>query len=80
MDRDLASHVIRMSFRSMSEITGLLPLLKAHCTHDEYVEYRNVIAGIAAEISRELMHKIFSLYPDLEDEVDQTIKKYDRLL
>lgn len=78
MDRELAKIVAITAFRSSADINNLIPLLKEHCSADEYRLFGLAIAASSAEISQQILYKIFSMHPDLESEFDNKIKKYGR--
>ncbi len=80
MDREVARHVIRASFRSFGELTDLLPLLKAQCDPEEYKVLAKMIASIGAEASLTLNKHVFAAFPGLEDEFQASIDKYGRIL
>jgi hypothetical protein len=80
MDIDLSRHVIRIAFRSGRELEGLLGLLKEHCSADEYQTYAKAIATAIASIHVEIVNRITSSQPELENEIESVIAKYDRYL
>lgn len=81
MDRDLARHIATVTFRAMSDLTGLLPLLKKHCRgRTEYERYAKAIASVTGHASSELLSPIFSTYPEIEKEFDAKIAKYGKLI
>jgi hypothetical protein len=80
MEKELAKHVVTVGFHSLSLLEGLIPLLKEHCSDEEYQEYVKSIATVAADMSTEIFNKIFRQYPDLEKEVEQTINKYGKFI
>ena len=80
MDRQLAKHVVVTGFRWMSEVTDLLPLLKLHCTADQYSAYRDAITEIAGVIATEFLNPAFAVQPGLEQEVEASVNKYSIIL
>lgn len=80
MNRELAKHVAVTGFRSMSDVTGLLPLLREHCTADEYEAYRAAITNVAGEIVLHVINPAFAIQPDLEQEIEASINKYSKIL
>jgi hypothetical protein len=80
MDKDLAKHIATVTFGAMSELTGLVPFLKQHCDPSEYEEYAKAIASVAGFASSELLQKIFSAQPEIEQEFDAKIAKYGKLI
>lgn len=77
MDMDLARHVIRVAFRSSRELEDLMQLLKAHGDREEYDVFAMDIAAAIDRINTALLDKIFSSHPELRNEVETSIAKYD---
>jgi hypothetical protein len=80
MDKELARHIVRTTFRSSAGLEGLLPLLRHHCGEEEARIYEVAIASAIADIHRELTTRVFSMFPELETEVERGIQKYGRVL
>ncbi len=80
MDINLGRHVIQSAFRSGRELEGLLTLLKEHCKGDEYQTYAKAIATAIAAIHVEIVNRVTSTYPELETELESSIRKYGRYL
>jgi hypothetical protein len=80
MEKALAKHVVVQSFRAADKITSLVPLLKAHCSEEEYRLLALAIARSAASIKTELMDLIYAKHPEIEQEVDIEMARYDRVL
>jgi len=80
LDRELAKHVVVTGFRSISEVTDLLPLLKVHCTADEYSAYRSVLTDLAGTIVTQIINPVFAGQPGLEQEVESSVNKYLKIL
>ena len=80
MDKDLARHVIATSFHGLSLLQGILPMLKQHCSADEYDAYVKAIASITGHVTMELLNLVFSQFPDLEKEVEAKVKKYGKFI
>jgi hypothetical protein len=80
MDRDLAKHVVAVGFHSLSLLESLIPILKKHCSADEYSEYLKAIGTVSAEVSTQIFGKVFQEHPDLEAEVEQKIKRYGQFI
>lgn len=80
MDRELAKHAVINGFRSMSDVTDLLPLLQAHCSAEEYSTYRAAITDIAGTIVTKILNPIFAAQPGLEQEVEASVNKYTKIL
>lgn len=80
MENDLAKHVATTIFKTTSQMTELIPLLKDHCDVAEYESYAKAIASVAALASAEILRKIFAEHPDIEREFDRKINKYGKLI
>lgn len=80
MDRELAKHVVVTGFRSMSEVTDLLRLLKVHCAADEYSAYRSAITDLAGAIVTQIINPAFAEQPGLEQEIEASVNKYLKIL
>lgn len=76
MNDDLARSVVRAAFQSMSELTNLLPLLKQHCDPQEYLVISRAVASATGHIGIDVLDAVFSLNPNLEQEVDAKIAQY----
>lgn len=80
MNIDVARHVVRTCFRSGRELEGLLALLKAHCSPDEYQTFAKAIAAAIASIHTDVVNRVIATYPALEAEVEGDIQKHGRYL
>ena len=80
MDRELARHVIGIGFHSLSLLESVLPVLKAHCSGEEYLKYLNAMAAVSAEAATQIFGEIYREHPDLEVEVAAKIKKYGQFV
>ena len=81
MDRDLARHIARTTFRSSSMLADLVPLIAKHCDDEELAsKLKRSLAEIIADASSEVNKEIFKLYPELEKEIEESIEKYAFLL
>ena len=80
MDIDVARHVVRACFRSGRELESLLDLLKEHADAQEYGTYAKAIATAVASIHVEIVNRVASAHPGLEEEIEAVIEKYGRYL
>ncbi len=76
MDIELARQVIKVAFRTCSELQELLPLLKERCGPDEYKNYALGIAAAVDGIGVGLMNKALASFPELVKEIDASVSKY----
>ena len=74
MDKDTARELAVAAIKSASMLTNLLPFLRERCGPGEYEEIRNAISEIVADISIEVLNRIFKDHPDLERELDEAIR------
>lgn len=80
MDKELARHVVRTGFEAMRHLSALLDILKEHCSSSEYQTYLKGVASAGAEINSALIKPALAPYPDLEQEVDDKMKKYGLMI
>lgn len=80
MDRDIAKHVVDIAFRSASSLADLIPLLKEHCSEEEYKKLLKGIAAVSASINIELLNQIYEYFPDIKIDLEAKIQKYGRLV
>lgn len=80
MNKEIAHHVAYEVFKISSRFNNLIPLLKDTCDDDEYELLSKKIAAISGDIGIELLGYVFTKYPDIEDEIDEKIKKYSMLI
>lgn len=80
MDIDVARHVLRVSFKASRELGNLMPFLKEELPAAEYEPLAKGIASAVAEVGFAVMDRVFALHPELRDEVDRQIDRYERYL
>ena len=80
MEKDLARHVIRTAFRAGRELEEALHLLKQHTSGEDYGAYARKIAAAIDAINVALINPTLALYPEMKDEIEESIAKYDRFL
>jgi hypothetical protein len=80
MDKELATHIAMIAFKVQAPLEELLPLLKTHCTEEEYKLYLKSIARVMHTINVELTNRSFSAYPEIKTEFEQKIEKYGRII
>jgi hypothetical protein len=66
--------------RASTQLTSLLPSIKAECDSAEYARLLRNVASVCGHISREILHPIFAQHPDLEKELEESIDKYGKVL
>jgi len=80
MKIELAKHVALTAFRSSANLNDLLPLLREHCSGDEYQTYLSAIAKISGDIAIHLLGKIDQEHPEIQREIDKRIEEYGVLI
>lgn len=80
MDREIARHVARVAFRASADLGDLVPLIKEHCSQDEYQKLGRAITSASAGIGLDVLNLVFADFPDLKREFDENVKTYGRIL
>ncbi len=79
MNRDLAKQVATAAVRTSTQLSSLLPLLKAQCDAAEYARLLRSVASVCGHITREILHPIFAEHPDLEKDFEDSVNKYGKV-
>lgn len=80
MEEDLARHVVRSVFRAERELAELMSFLKPNMETEEYKGYAKGIATAIDAINVNVLQKVLHVHPQLETEIETSLKKYDRFL
>jgi hypothetical protein len=80
MDKKIARHIAVKSLRLCTELGELLPLLKEHCSPEEYDKYALIIASLSAEVSLQLIFPILKEFPSLNREIESGVETYGKIL
>lgn len=80
MDKELAEYVVKVAFKSESDLIDLIPLLKEHCNENEYKKLAVAIATVAATINTEILDIVYDAHPEIRNDVDRKINEYGRLI
>lgn len=80
MDKEVAEYVVRVAFGSESSLNDLIPLLKEHCSDEEYKKFSKRIASVSARISLEILDLVYDEFPEIRRELDEKVRKYGRLI
>lgn len=78
MDIELARMVMMVAGRCREDMAALMPILKEHCSDTDREEVSIAIATIVYDLREEVMNKLFSRFPQLEQEYDDRQKKFGR--
>lgn len=76
MDIDLARQMVRVDFAVSREMQAVLQALKAGFPPDEYRELARDIAAAVDGVGTALIRKAIEAHPELEAEIDASIKTY----
>lgn len=80
MNRDVAKQVATAAVQASTQLTSLLPTLKAECDSVEYDRLLRSVASVCGHISREILHPVFAEHPDLEKDLEKSVNKHGRVL
>lgn len=80
MDSRLAWLLIGVSFRVNRELLDLLPILKEHCSPEEYEDIAQGIARSIHAITTALIEKSIESHPELTDRIEADLAKFGRVL
>jgi hypothetical protein len=80
MDSRLAWLLISVSFRVNRELQDLLPILKEHCSPEEYGDIAQGIARSIHPINTALIDKAVASHPKLTDQIEADLAKFGRVL
>lgn len=80
MERELAYHVAMVAFRSSANLNELVPLLRAFCDESEYKIFLESITAVSADISYNILKKIYDEHPGIEQDFEDRIEKYGFLI
>jgi hypothetical protein len=78
MDRELAKHVANIALASRGYLDTARYALEKHCSPAELSGYQQAITNAAGCIDREILSKLYATFPNLQDELEDRIKKYGR--
>jgi len=77
MDQDLARIVLATLARNNAELTYIVSLLKEHAD-EESTDIRVKIARLIGDTGFDIMDPIFSAFPELKEEFQNRLEKYNR--
>lgn len=79
MDKVTADYVVRIAFKAGSELSKLLPIVKETPKEEGDDSLEKSIFKASKMIGEEIVLKIFEMYPELQDELEVSINKFNRL-
>jgi hypothetical protein len=79
MDEELAWEMVRVSFRTASELQGLLGLLKENCSAEEYQVYARRIAQAIDAVNDALLNAAISAHPELATRIEADLAKFGHI-
>jgi hypothetical protein len=78
MNKDLARSMIRTAFRASSEMQSMLPPSKAQLSPEKYRERAMAVASAVDMINQALIDPALQEFPELSDEVEQSLRQHGR--
>ena len=78
MDEDLALMIVMVAERSRGEIASLIPIMKEHCSKDQYEEIVHSMATVIYDIGEEIMEKVYALNPSVRVTYKRNWDKFGR--
>lgn len=78
MEKELARHLALTAWKSFTDLTRVIPLLQQHCTDVERQTYVKAIGAAGAAINDEILDRVFAAYPDLKQDLETKIAKYQK--
>ena len=79
MDTELTRHLIRVSYRANCESSDLLPILKEHCSAEEYKGHARAIAGAIHGVNTALIDRALAAHPELKDRIEVELAEFGRI-
>jgi len=80
MDKNIARHVAKVALRCCDELTTLASFVERHSDKAESEEFAKGVASAIEAIHNEVIRRMYAKYPELEQEIDESIKKYGIVL
>ena len=78
MKKEVGGFIVAAGFEASRRLSELLPIIKQHCSSDEYLRLSIGLATAIAMIGEEVMLPVYEMYPDLKDEIDRRVEEFDR--
>ncbi len=78
MEKELARHLALTAWRSFTDLARVIPLLQRHCTDAERQTYVKAIGAAGASINEEILDRVFAAHPDLKQDLEAKIAKYQK--
>jgi hypothetical protein len=79
MDKEFADFFARAIFKSTSEFSKLIPILKENLGQQEYEKYSRPIMKLTQELTQEILFEIFDEHPDIDAKIKLILEKYGKL-
>ena len=81
MDEELARHLVKTAFKSASDLTVLYQMINEFCDDEDIKEsLKKPLLKIITELGTEFNNQITDEYPQIQEEIDNSIKKYGILI
>jgi hypothetical protein len=79
MDEKLAWEMVRVAFRTASELQELLGLLREHCSAEDYQDYAARIAQAIDAINDALLNTALSAHPEFATRIDADLATFGHI-
>jgi hypothetical protein len=79
MDKDLARNIATVAIQGCSGLVNLIPELRERCDPEDYKVYLAAIGSVTGHVNDEILTRLFSRYPDLQQEFQDRIDQHGRL-
>ncbi|MBS0359810.1 MAG: hypothetical protein JSR98_00410 [Proteobacteria bacterium] len=79
MDRDLARIILHATHGSERGLAELVPVLREHCSEDDYKRMSRAIAGVMHDLESTIRQPIYLEHPELEQEIEDRVKRFGRI-
>lgn len=79
MDKLEAEYIARIAFKTGSEISKLIPIIKEIEDEELAAELISAIKNVITLITDDVLHKMYKIYPEIADEFDVIMSKFKRL-
>lgn len=80
MDKNIARHVAKVALRCCDELNILVSFVEHHGDEAQSKAFANGVACATEAIRREVIRRMYAKYPELEQEIDASIKTYGIVL
>jgi hypothetical protein len=79
MDRDIATIILSSSQRSVRELDDVIPIIKEHCSEQDYYALKKAISSAIYDIMQDIGKYVRDRCPELDQEIENRMNKYGRM-